>query len=185
MPYLPRSLTYNSTIKDVYICQEYVSWNINWHKPGKSTTGMMLPSLLRVQDNNILPKWYEETIGLYFDCSENGDLHHHLNPSATISIYGWRYQARQYRTYANGLPCLFRLKVPPFTLQLKLLHPCVSFFEKTYKNVLQQVLWELWSIYYLYFSKFFGKYWFRNYVYLISSKKHNETKCFSKSDRFI
>ena len=44
--------------------QEYISWNRNQHKLWKSTTGMMLLSLLRVQDNNILPKWYEETTGL-------------------------------------------------------------------------------------------------------------------------
>ena len=63
--------------------QEYVSWNRNRHEPGKSTTGMMLLSLLRVQDNNILPKWYEKTTGLCFDCPEDGDLHTistHLQP---------------------------------------------------------------------------------------------------------
>ena len=48
---------------------------MNSHKPGKSTTDMMLLSLLRVQDNSILPKWYEETTGHCFDCLEDGDLH--------------------------------------------------------------------------------------------------------------
>ena len=37
--------------------------------------------------------------------------------------------------------------------------------------------------YFLYSSKSFGKYWFKEYVYLISSKKLNETK--SVSDRQI
>ena len=49
--------------------------NRNRHKPGESTTGMMLLSLLRVQDNNILPRWCEETTGLCCDCPEDGDLH--------------------------------------------------------------------------------------------------------------
>ena len=55
--------------------QEYISWNMNWHKPRKSTTGMMLLSVLRVQDNNILAKWYEETTGICFECLEDGDMH--------------------------------------------------------------------------------------------------------------
>ena len=46
--------------------QECISWNINRNKIGKSTTRMMLPSLLGVQDNNIRPKWYEETTGLFW-----------------------------------------------------------------------------------------------------------------------
>ena len=137
----------------------------------------MLLSLLRVQDNNILPKWYEETTGLCF-----GDLH---IPSQRTCSYGWRYHARHYCPNANGLPCLFRLRAPSFTLQLKLLHPCLSFWETNYENVLQQVLCKLWFIYYLYSCKSFGKYWFRNYVYLISAKKHNETKIFNKTHRLI
>ena len=59
---------------------------------------------------------------------------YHLNPPATISIYGWRFQARHYCAYNNGLPCLFRLRAPPFTLQLKLLHSFVSFWETNYKK---------------------------------------------------
>ena len=46
---------------------------MNPNKPGKSKRVMMLLSLLRVQDNNILPKWYEETTRLYFVCPEDGD----------------------------------------------------------------------------------------------------------------
>ena len=42
------SLTHSSTVKDI---QEYISWNMNQHKPGKSTMGMMLFSLLMMQDN--------------------------------------------------------------------------------------------------------------------------------------
>ena len=83
--------------------QEYISWNRNRHKPEKSTTGMLLLSLLRVQGNNILPRWYEETPGLCFDCPEDNSCTSHLNPPAVISIYGWRYQARHYCAYANGL----------------------------------------------------------------------------------
>ena len=103
-------------------------------KPGKSITGMMLFSLLSVQDSNILPKWYEETTGL---CT------YYLNPPADIFIYGWRYQGRHNCAYTNGLPCLFRLRAPTFTLQRKLLHPCVIFWETSYKNALQQVLCKL------------------------------------------
>ena len=36
--------------------QEYIIWNRNRHKPVKITTGMMLLSLLRVQDDNITNK---------------------------------------------------------------------------------------------------------------------------------
>ena len=45
------------------------------HKPGNSTTGMILLSLLRMQDNIILPKWYEDTSGICFDCPDDGGLH--------------------------------------------------------------------------------------------------------------
>ena len=110
---------------------------------------------------------------------------YHLNPPAAISICGWRCQARQYCVYANGLPCLFHVRAPLFTLQLKLLHPSVNFWVTNYKNALQQVLCKLGSIYYLYSSKYFGKYWFRSHVYLISSKKLKETNCFSKEDSLI
>ena len=109
----------------------------------------------------------------------------HLNPPAAISNYGWRHQAGYYCTYANGLPCFFRLRATPFTLQLKLLHPGISFWKKNYKNALQQALCKLGFIYYLYSSKAFGKYRFKNYVHLIPSRRHNEMKSFSKTDRLI
>ena len=115
--------------------QEYISRNMNRHKPGN----MILLSLLSVQDNIILPKWYEETTGIYFDCPADG----HLNPTAAISIYGRRYQARHYCAYGNGLSCLFRLRAATFTLQLKIHYLCVSFWETNYRNVLQQVLCKL------------------------------------------
>ena len=75
---------------------------------------------------------------------------YHLNSPAAFSVYGWRYHARCYCTYANGFPCLFCLRTPLFTLHLKLLHPCVTFLETNYGNALQQVLRKLWFIYYLY-----------------------------------
>ena len=40
---------------------------MNQRKPGKS--------LLSLQDNVFLPKWYEETTELCFDCPEDDDLH--------------------------------------------------------------------------------------------------------------
>ena len=147
--------------------QEYISWNRNRHKPGKSTTGMMLLSLLMVQYNNILPKWMKRLQGFVLTVQRMVTCTYHLSPPAAISIYGWRYQARHYCAYANGLPCLFCLRAPPFTLQIKLLHPCVSFLGTNYKNALQQVLCKLWFIYYLSSSKSFEKYWFKNFVYLI------------------
>ena len=156
-----------------YLWRENISWNRN------CTTGMMVFSLLRVQDNNILPKWYGEITGLCFDCPEDGDLHipsYHLSLPAAISIYGWRYQARHYCAYANGLSCLFWLRAAPFTLQIKLLHPCVNFLGTNYKNALQQVLCKLLFIYCLSFSKSFGKYWFKTF---------NETKSFNKVERLI
>ena len=61
---------------------------MNGHKPGKSTTSTMLLSLLRMQDNNILPKWYEETTGLCFDCLEDGDLHIPSQPTCS-HFYLW------------------------------------------------------------------------------------------------
>ena len=129
--------------------QEYISWNRNQHKPGKSTTGMMLLSLLRVQDNNILPKWYEETTGLCFDCPEDDDLHIPSQPTCSHFSLWVEVQAKHCCAYANRVPCLFCLRAPPFTVQIKLLHPCVSFLGTSYKNALQQVLWKLWFIYYL------------------------------------
>ena len=54
----------------------------------KSTTGMILLYLLRVQDNNILPKWYEETTGLCFDCPEDDDLHIPSQPTCS-HFYLW------------------------------------------------------------------------------------------------
>ena len=63
--------------------QENISWNMKRQKPGKSATGMMLLSLLRVQGNNILPKWYEETKGLCFNCPKNGELHMPSQPTCS------------------------------------------------------------------------------------------------------
>ena len=123
--------------------QEYISLNRNGHIPRKSTTGMMLLSLLRVQDYNILPRWYEEITGLCLTVQRMVTYTYHLKPPAAISIYGWKYQARHYWAYANGLPCLFCLGAPPFTLQIKLLHPCVSSLGTNHKNALQQVLCKL------------------------------------------
>ena len=126
--------------------QEYISWNMTGHRPGKSTTSMMLLSLLRVQDNNIVPKWYEETTWLCFDCLEDGDLHIPSQPTCS-HFYEWRYQAR-HCAYANGVSCFFRLRTPFFTLQVKLLHSCVTFWETNYKNALQQFLSKFCFIYY-------------------------------------
>ena len=92
---------------------------------------------------------------------------YHPNPPAAISIYGCKYHAIHYCAYANGLPCLFCLIATPITLQITLLHPCVSFWGTNYKKVLQQVLCKLWFIYCLSSSKSFEKHWFINYVYLI------------------
>ena len=140
------------------------------HKVKKSTTSMILLSLLRVQDNIILPKCYEKTTGICFDSPEDGDLHKLLNPPSAISVFGWRYQARHYCAYANGLPCLFCLKAPCFTLQRKLLHTCVRFLWTNYKNALQQVLSKLWFIYYLFSWKSFEKCWFKSIVNLMKQK---------------
>ena len=74
---------------------------------------------------------------------------YYLNPPAAISINGWKYQARHYCAYANGLPFLFCQRVLPFTLNIKLLNPRVNFWRTNYMNSLQQVLCKLWFIYYL------------------------------------
>ena len=65
-----------------------ISTNRNRHKPGKSTTSIMFLYLLRVQENNILPQWYEETTGLCFDCPEDGDLHIPSQPTCS-HFYLW------------------------------------------------------------------------------------------------
>ena len=127
--------------------QEYISWNMTGHRPGKSTTSMMLLSLLRVQDNNIVPKWYEETTWLCFDCLEDGDLDILSQPTCS-HFYLWvEVPARHYCTCANGVSCLFRLRTPLLTLQVKLLHSCVTFWETNYKNALQQFLSKFCFIY--------------------------------------
>ena len=150
--------------------QEYIRWNRNRHKPRKSTTGMLLLSLLRVQDNDILPNGMKRLQGFVLTVQRVVTCTCHLNPLVAISIYGWRYQAKHYCAYVNGLPCLLCLRAPPFTLQIKLLHPCVSFLGTNYKNALQQVLCKLWFIYYLSSSKSFEKYWFKNFVHLMKQK---------------
>ena len=48
---------------------------MNQHKPEKRAAGMTPLSLLRLQDNTIEPKWYEDTTGLGFDCLEDDDMH--------------------------------------------------------------------------------------------------------------
>ena len=68
--------------------QEFISWNMNQHKPEKSTAGMMILPLLRVQGNNILPKWYEETKVLCFDYPADGDLHTPTQPICS-HFYLW------------------------------------------------------------------------------------------------
>ena len=49
-------------------------------------------------------------------------------PMCSHFYYGWRYQARHYCVYANGLSCLFHLRKPPFILQLNLikLQECIA-----------------------------------------------------------
>ena len=48
---------------------------MNRHKPEKRAAGTTLLSLLRLQDNTIQSKWYEDTTGLGFDCLEDDDIH--------------------------------------------------------------------------------------------------------------
>ena len=118
------SLTYNSTVKDMFrsISVE-IGTDINL---GKAQRGWSSPC------------WWCKTIisykngmkrlqGFVLIVQKMVTCTYHLNPPAAIPIYGWRYQARHYCAYANGLPCLFCLRAPPFTLQIKLLHTCVSF----------------------------------------------------------
>ena len=61
---------------------------MNRHKPGKYTSDVMFLSLLRVQDNNILAKWYEETAGLCFDLPEDRDMHIPSQPTFSY-FYMW------------------------------------------------------------------------------------------------
>ena len=86
-----------------------------------------------MEGNFIQPKWYEETKGLCLDCPEDS----HLNPTVAIYFEEWRYQVSHYCAYDNGLPCLFRLRAPPFTSKLKLRQLCGSFWESNYENALQ------------------------------------------------
>ena len=62
------------------------AYQYNWHKPEKSAMGMMLLSLLRVQNDIILPKWYKESTRLCFDCPQDGNLHIPCQPSCNHSI---------------------------------------------------------------------------------------------------
>ena len=98
---------------------------------------MLLLSLLRVQDNDILPNGMKRLQGFVLTVQRVVTCTRHLNPLVAISIYGWRYQAKHYCAYVNGLPCLLCLRAPPFTLQIKLLHPFLSFLGTDYKNTLQ------------------------------------------------
>ena len=131
---------------------------MNWDKFGKSTTGMMLLFLLRVQDNIILRKWYGETQGPCFDYLEDGDLH---IPSETTCS----------RFYLWTEVCL---RAPPFILQLKLITGicCSKFYAGSDSYITYTPLGLLAST-------------DSNHVYSILSKKTNETKSFSKADRLI
>ena len=102
---------------------------------------------------------------------------YHFNPSAAISSYGWRFQARHYCAYANGLSCLIRLRGPSFTLQLKILHPCLSLYETITRMRCNK--------YYANSDPFITYTIFIILHYLMSSKKYKETKSFRKTDRLI
>ena len=115
-------------------------YQFNRHKLGKSTKVCKI----------ILPKFYEETTRLSFNCPRNGDLH--IPPQLTCRLFClWvEVPCKMLLHITNGFPCLFCLRAPLFTLHLKLLHPRVTFLETNYRNALQQVLRKLWFIYYLY-----------------------------------
>ena len=133
--------------------RKYIGWNMKRHKPGKITACMMLFSLLRVEDNKLSSQNRLKRLQNFVLISQRMVVTctYHLSPNATISIYGWRYQARHHHcAYGNGLPCFFCLRWLPFTLQVKYLRVCVSSWEKGCRNVLKQVLWKLWFIHYLY-----------------------------------
>ena len=97
---------------------------------------------------------------------------YHLTPHSAISICGWRYQARHYCAYANGLSCLFCLRTTPFTLQIKLLHLCVNFFgNKLQERVAASSMQALtYFIYDLSSSKSFENYWIKKFVHLMKQK---------------
>ena len=139
--------------------QEYISWNRSRHKPGKTTTGMMLLSLLIVQGNNILPKWYEETTGLYFDYRSRGwwPSHNILTHLQSFLFMGGGTRLDIIAHMLMGCHACFAWGYHLF---------CVSFLGTNYKNVLQQVLCKLWFIYYLSSSKSFEKCFFESFLYL-------------------
>ena len=118
---------------------------MNGHKLRKSTTGMTLLSLLRVQVILSFQNGTKRLQDFVLTVQRMVTCTYHLNPHVATSIYRWRYQAIQYCACANGLPCLFRLTTPPFIFQLNL-------------NKSQQILCKVRFNYYLYFSKSFDKY---------------------------
>ena len=172
------SLTYNSTVKDIFRSISVEIWtDLSLRKAQRAWCFSPCEgskTVISCQTGMKRLLVFVLTVQRMVTCT------YHLNPPAAISIYGWRYQAKHYCAYADGLPCLFCLRAPPFTLKLKQLHPCVSFWETIYKNALQQVLCKFWFIYYQHSSKSFEKYWFRNYVYLIHQRNTMKRKVLVK-----
>ena len=153
------SLTYSSTVKDIF---RSISVEIWTEIMGKTQSSLLKVKTIKYWQNGMKRlQGFVLTVRMIVTCK------YHPNPPAAISIYGCKYHAIHYCAYANGLPCLFCLIATPITLQITLLHPCVSFWGINYKKVLQQVLCKLWFIYCLSSSKSFEKHWFINYVYLI------------------
>ena len=158
------SLTYSSTAKDIFRSISVEIWTEIMGKTQRawcSSPCWRWKTIIACQNGMKRLQGFVLTVRMIVICK------YHPNPPAAISIYGCKYHARHYCAYANGLPCLFCLIATPITLQITLLHPCVSFWGTNYKKVLQQVLCKLWFIYCLSSSKSFEKHWFLNYVYLI------------------
>ena len=101
------SLTYNRTVKDIFRSISVGIWtDISLWKAQRAWCfshcwGCKI--VLSCQNGMKRLQGFVLTVWRTVTCT------YHLNPLAAISIYEWRYQARHYCTYANGLPCLFHL----------------------------------------------------------------------------
>ena len=157
---------------------------MNQHQPGKSTTGMMLFSLLRVQDTIIFPKWYEDTTKLCFNCPEDGDLH--VPSQLTCQPFLFMGGSTRIDIIAHMLMgCMLVLpESNTFYFTTKTASCQYIFLGKRLQECVAAIPIKALIDLLPYSSKSFGKYQYRNCIFKLINKD-NDTKCFGKTGRPI
>ena len=115
--------------------QEYTNGNVSRHKPGESRTGLMLLSLLIVQDNIPVIMVWRAYRALFW-------LPREWWPAHTISAHQQPFVfvggGTRLDIITHILSC-YHVCFPFTTSQLKFLLPCVHFWGKISRNLSEQV----------------------------------------------